>query len=286
MSVYCVAPRLASDPTVREFSESFQFHDDDVLVSTYHKSGTTLTQEIVSCLLYGVEKTRATDQSVRSPFIDFREPGAADPLEQARAMQSPRVLKTHLPAKYHRRHLKQSVGPKNVIVIRNPKDVLVSKYHHFHGTKVFSEQVPKEFPDFWRAMVYQPRKYGQTDYFEFNLGWWAMRDHPRVLVLFYEDLLRDKATQVRRLADFIGVPLTDQLLKETIQATSIQAMRSNPNANVSGGKGASGWKAGVSFIRRGEVGDWKNHLTVADNAELDRAIQERMLGAELDFVYE
>ncbi|PAA84731.1 hypothetical protein BOX15_Mlig001354g5 [Macrostomum lignano] len=135
-------------------------------------------------------------------------------------------------------------------------------------------------------MVYQPAKHGQPDYFDFNLGWWALRDHPRVLVLFYEDLLVDKATQVRRLADFIGVELTDQLLKDTLEATSFQAMRDNPNVNVSRGGETDGWKAGVSFIRRGEIGDWKNHLTVADNEELDKAIAERMSGSEIQFVYE
>mgnify|MGYP002528741460 FL=1 len=70
------------------------FRDDDVIVATYGKSGTTWTQQIVGQLVF------AGDPDVRiaevSPWVDLRimPPDLLDILE---AQSHRRILKTHLP---------------------------------------------------------------------------------------------------------------------------------------------------------------------------------------------
>jgi hypothetical protein len=73
---------------------SFKFRDDDVVVATYAKSGTTWTQQIVAQLIFnGAE---GVEVSKLSPWIDLRimPPEAIAGLEH---QTHRRVLKTHLP---------------------------------------------------------------------------------------------------------------------------------------------------------------------------------------------
>ena len=58
------------------------------------------------------------------------------------AMSSPRLLKSHLPY-YLTRHWFDNEDVKKVVILRNPKDTLVSLYHFFKGHKSRSKsQIP------------------------------------------------------------------------------------------------------------------------------------------------
>uniref|UniRef100_A0A1I8IHY9 Sulfotransfer_1 domain-containing protein n=1 Tax=Macrostomum lignano TaxID=282301 RepID=A0A1I8IHY9_9PLAT len=131
-------PLHSSAEVLAELAENFQFYDDDILVNTFPKCGTTLVQEIVSCLVLGPERTRTTDLKLRSPFIDLNLPPELPvprPIDGAKKLDRPRVLKTHLPPAFHMRHLVAPSGPRNIIVMRNPKDAIVSTYHHMTSAR-------------------------------------------------------------------------------------------------------------------------------------------------------
>ena len=78
--------------------KNFEIRKDDIWIATYPKSGTTWVQEIVYCILngwnYDREKTGKLDE--RIPFFEFIYPG----LKAIEKMNSPRVIKTHLPIQY------------------------------------------------------------------------------------------------------------------------------------------------------------------------------------------
>ena len=73
---------------------TFKFRDDDVIVATYAKSGTTWMQQIVAQLVFGGGENHAVAKL--SPWVDLRiiPQQVIDDLE----MQTHRrVMKTHLP---------------------------------------------------------------------------------------------------------------------------------------------------------------------------------------------
>ena len=72
----------------------FAFRDDDIIVGTYAKSGTTWTQQIVSQLVFDGAEGIPVHQI--SPWLDLRimPPETKAMLE---AQQHRRIIKTHLP---------------------------------------------------------------------------------------------------------------------------------------------------------------------------------------------
>ncbi len=52
--------------------DDFQFRDDDIVIGTYAKSGTTWVQQIVSQLIFSGEE--GLDVAAMSPWIDLRVP--------------------------------------------------------------------------------------------------------------------------------------------------------------------------------------------------------------------
>ena len=48
-------------------------------------------------------------------------------------------------------------------------------------------------------------------------GWWDVRDDPNVLWIFFEDLMADLPAAIRRVADFLEIPLSESLLQVAVR---------------------------------------------------------------------
>ena len=73
----------------------FKFRDDDIIISTYAKSGTTWIQQIVSQLIFNGES--GLEVAEMSPWIDLRVPPKHVKLPAVEAQNHRRFIKTHLP---------------------------------------------------------------------------------------------------------------------------------------------------------------------------------------------
>ena len=73
----------------------FKFRDDDIIISTYAKSGTTWMQQIISQLIFNGEKDLPVADM--SPWVDLRVPPAHIKMPAIEEQEHRRFIKTHLP---------------------------------------------------------------------------------------------------------------------------------------------------------------------------------------------
>lgn len=190
-------------------AEQFVFRPDDIVVCTFPRSGTTLTQEIIWQIVNIDQVTRDKhfdNIDARFPFLEFNHEdfydsswsSAFDVLENA---PSPRLIKTHIPYRMLREQLQQA-KPRIVIVMRNPKDVAVSNFNFCKTIENFN-WTGGPFSEFLGYFLQ-----GRTfcgDFFEVNKEWWSLRHQENVLILRYEDLVK-QPLQVRN-----SVPISNRL---------------------------------------------------------------------------
>ncbi|XP_035826616.1 sulfotransferase 6B1-like [Aplysia californica] len=92
---------------------------------------------------------------------------------------------------------------------------------------------------------------------------------PRILNshLTFSDLpTQDLPREIKRIAKFLEIEVADDLIQSICQATAVDTMR----------------EAFKSFIvRKGQVGDWKNWLTEAQDEALDDVAKETMPGLSI-----
>src|SRR5690242_11772493 len=102
----------------------FKFRDNDVVIATYGKAGTTWTQQIVGQILFDGSEDVAVNQS--SLWLDLRVPPKEIKLALYEAQTHRRFLKTHLPVDA----LVFSPKAKYIYVGRDGRDVLWRLYNH------------------------------------------------------------------------------------------------------------------------------------------------------------
>ncbi len=112
--------------------DSFTFRDDDIIVASYAKAGTTWTQQIVGQLIFDGRTEPAAGQV--SPWVDLRVPPPEVKLPMLEAQTHRRFLKTHLPVDA----LVFSPKVKYVYVARDGRDLMWSLHnHHYNANDQF-----------------------------------------------------------------------------------------------------------------------------------------------------
>jgi len=261
---------------------NFPFRDDDIIISTYAKSGTTWVQQILSQLIFG----GATDVNVAeiSPWVDFRLPPKEVKLEAIEAQTHRRFLKTHLPVD----GLVYSPKAKYLYVARDGRDVLWSYYNHHSNHNDFFY---RELNAVGVAGI-EPAKPPQHDIHEYfqhwleNDGyplwqfwrnirsWWEIRHLPNLMLVHFSALKADMPGEIRRIASFLDIPIDEDMWEVILEHCSFDYMRANAEASVP--LGGAAWEGGAkTFIHKGTNGRWLDVLTDEDNANYEsRALEE------------
>nr|XP_056719120.1 sulfotransferase 1 family member D1-like [Euleptes europaea] len=271
------------EPIVRQWAhiENFEARPDDLVIATYPKAGTTWTQEIVDLILArgDLEKARRAPIFNRIPFLEICSidpfPSGIDLLVNA---PSPRVMKTHLPFQL----LPKSFLEKNckiIYVARNAKDNLVSYY--FFDQMNLIQPDPGPWDGYVKKFMEGTVPWGS--WYEHIRHYWDQRPNYRILYLFYEDMKEDLVREIRRVKDFLEVDLSEEIVQKIAQHTTFQVMKDNPLTNCENVPSTIFDKTKSPFMRKGEVGDWKNYFTVAQREAFDADYRRKMEGTTLPF---
>ncbi|CAG5129585.1 unnamed protein product [Candidula unifasciata] len=232
--------------------------DDDIILVGYPKTGCHWTWEVLSMIVAG-----KAGHSVMGKNVCFMEVAPLDLLDQ---VPSRRILNTHVWFDYFPKQVTEK-KTKIVFTVRNPKDTAVSYYNHhislFQGQR-YNGPFNKWFPLFMEGQL----DYGS--YFDYHQEWdQVIKNNPGlpILIVSYEDMKEDLPREIRKLAEFVGSTLSDQQVEEIAQAAGFETMKKALEASVS-----------HRLLRKGQVGDWKNWLTVAQSEMVDAAVEEKLKG--------
>ncbi|EFB22087.1 hypothetical protein PANDA_017163, partial [Ailuropoda melanoleuca] len=263
-----------------ESLEDFQAQPDDLLISTYPKSGTTWVSEILDMIYQGgdVQKCRRAPIFMRVPFLEFKVPGVPTGLEALKDTPAPRLIKTHLPlALLPQTLLDQKV--KVVYVARNAKDVAVSFYHFYRMAKVHPD--PETWDNFLEKFMAGEVSYGS--WYQHVQEWWELSHTHPVLYLFYEDMKENPKREIQKILKFVGRSLPEETVDLIVKHSSFSEMKNNAMANYSTLPLDVMDHSISAFMRKGISGDWKTTFTVAQNERFDADYAKKMAGCGLSF---
>ncbi|XP_062993972.1 sulfotransferase 1A1-like [Elgaria multicarinata webbii] len=273
-------PMIPYFANVMDEVDVFQAHPDDLLISTYPKSGTTWVSEVIEMIYKDGDEKKCGVEPIymRVPFLEFAAPGVPSGIELLEKAPRPCFIKTHLPVQL----LPKSFWEKNckmIYVARNAKDVVVSYYYFYQMAKVHPEPVP--WNEFLENFMAGDISFGS--WYDHVKGWWDKRKEQRMLYLFYEDLKEDPQREIQKVMEFLERPPDARLVEKIVQHTSFKQMCQNEMANYKSIPTAIMDHTISPFMRKGITGDWKNHFTVAQNERFDADYKKQMEGSTLHF---
>lgn len=271
------ARRLAK---CRPFGE-YQLGGRDVVVMVYVKSGTNWTMQIAHQLLHhGEAEFDHIHDVVAWPEARNHFPMRhyAIPLEDEMPWRSSpegkRVIKTHL----NWEQIPYSPDARYISVIRDPKDVFVSSYFFIRN------MMPLPSVAAW-ARLFQSDDFNTWGSWAINTaGYWAQRHRPNVLLLSFQEMKRDLPGTVRRIAEFLDVRASDEVLRRVSERSTFEYMKSIDHKfevwNV------IPWHQKTGMMRKGLQGGSSELLSRDQQLAMDEYFMAELKRLGSDFPYE
>ncbi|XP_029975213.1 cytosolic sulfotransferase 3-like [Salarias fasciatus] len=257
--------------------QNFQARPDDILIATYPKAGTTWVSNILDLLYFG-QREKAIPIYERVPFMEISLAGfdsGTDFLDKLPT--SPRLIKTHLPVQFVPKSFWEQKS-RIVYIARNAKDNVVSYFHFDRMNKGHPE------PGDWSSYL-QRFKQGKMvfgSWYDHVNNWWKKKQtYSSLHYMFFEDMVEDTGREIDKLCSFLGLTPSVEEKTRIVGEVHFDKMKNDEMANYSK---IPVFDFKVSpFMRKGKVGDWKNHFTVAQNEEFDEDYKTKMNEPTLQF---
>jgi aryl sulfotransferase len=255
----------------------YQPRDDDVIIATSYKSGTTWMQYIVHQLIF-LGQAEAPSLWDVAFWLDSRyNPELEEVIATLEAQQHRRSIKTHLALD----GLPFFPQVKYIVVARDACDVFMSWWNHYSNyTDGFYTYInslpgrvgpslprcPEDIHDYWRQWIARGRfeweveGYPQWGNMHHTQTWWNYRHLDNILFVHFNDLLADLEGEIGRVAAFLDISITADQLSTVAQAVSFAAIKQQATADPEAGTDT--WKGGMAtFFHKGVNGRWRNVLS-------------------------
>lgn len=243
--------------------EGFEPRPDDIFVCTPSKCGTTWTQMIVANLLWPDGEFPGPIVNGICPWIEAKFMPADAMHAMLRAQQHRRAMKSHTPAD----GIPWFDDAKYITVARDGRDAFMSWCNHVRRMKMkelLNEQAAREGID-------EIRDFDGTDYrgyfhewleennfFAVVASYWARRGQENLLFVHFNDLKRDLAGEIRRVARFLDIELDDSEWPAVIERCTFEGMR---RADKKVGDFEQVFEGGIEgFLFKGTNGRWRDVL--------------------------
>ncbi|GLT88384.1 hypothetical protein SLE2022_064110 [Rubroshorea leprosula] len=265
--------------------ELFQAEPSDIFICSPPKSGTTWIKALTFAIVTRTRFENSTNPLLsKTPhdILPFYERIFSKRWPQIRQPGIP-LIATHTPYSCLPKSVQDS-NCKIVYVCRDPKDVFVSLFH-FYAKLRLVEHEPLSLDEAFEIFCEGKSPFGP--YWNHVLGYWkASLERPKkVLFLKYEDMMKDSALYVKKMAEFVGYPFSleeeeEGMVEKIVEMCSFEFL-SNLEVNKKGTVESLLNRQNNFFFRKGTVGDWKNYLTLGMADRLNKIMEQKLSGSGL-----
>lgn len=169
-------------------------------------------------------------------------------------LASPRIFRNETP-RY------PELYPKTIYIMRDPRSVMVSYYHHaLHDTGEYGWGL-EAFVDEMLTHGCIRRLEPELVRWDRHVNYWLERSKQQpVKFVRYEDMKRDRRRVLKEVLEFVGIACDETDVALAVEQGSFENMRKNEETYgaepYSGTRGERGY-----YVRTGKVDGWKQELT-------------------------
>lgn len=254
----------------------------DIIVSTWPKSGTNWMMNIAQEIAwYGEAEFEHVNSAIPWPDATIKT-DIAQLSDTHMADKSPtglRVIKSHLAAEY----VPITDDSKYIVVVRDPKDALVSSYHFENSfiEKMVGDRVP--LSGFVNGFL--AKRFVYAGWADHTASWWKLRQQTNVLILFFAEMKQDLKGAIAQVARFLGVDLTAEQFNKVADKASYTSMKTNNHKFSPPTPPDYAQQGHITMVRSGKPGEAQEALTAVQQQAIDNFCQTELERLNSDFPF-
>jgi hypothetical protein len=236
---------------------NFAVLPDDTMVVSYPRSGNTWTRFLVANLLH--PSREVTFANIEALIPDTSSISS----RTLKRIPRPRVIKSH--EYFDHRY------PKLIYIVRDPRDVALSYYDFQRKYRHIPDGYPLEnyVDDFVKGKLISASwgTWGE------NVGsWLSTRGRTdKFLLLRFEDMLQDTGRELTRVAQFLEVSATAEMLQGAITNSSSGHMQQLEKEQQDQWVATRKHRKDIPFVRVAKAGGWKTNLPECSVQQIETA---------------
>mgnify|MGYP000312526919 CR=1 FL=1 len=246
----------------------------DLVLVSHAKSGRTWLVTLLSHLLH---RTRGVPVDELWDGDNFHRLDPSIPVVfSTHERNEPRAIRRRLPDLVR--------GKRLLLLVRDPRDTIVSWYHH-HARRSTARTrarigLPVDMAAIDLATFVTDPGYGLPSVVDFLERWTALaRQHPDACLVRYEDLRARTVEELDRVMHFLGLPALPEDLEAAVAFASFESLKEKERSGFFRTEKLQARDPAdpASFkVRRGKVGGYRDELPAEIVARLDRLVEERL----------
>jgi Sulfotransferase domain len=235
---------------------------DDVYLTSYPRSGNTWTRFLLGNLLNPDDPVTFANVESRVPEIYF------NPDRALRNLPRPRLLKSH--------EVFDPRYPRIIHIVRDPRDVAVSFYHHNIKAGIIPDNYPMD--EFIPRFIAAEFDSARGSWADNVMSWLTMRQgKSNFLLLRYEDMKENTSRELLKVARFLQqagfakVETSPEKLARAVELSTPERMRTLEKQQAAQHVQLKRTRQDKPFIRSAKTGGWHADLSPKSVAQIETA---------------